>query len=143
LEGLQGAVLRVKLRHLDRWNEARREHAEAYRGWLKETGLRLLEEMPWGRPVYHLFPVFTAQRDALQQHLQEAGVSTGIHYPIPAHLQQALGDLGYGSGDFPHTEEASRETLSLPMYPELDQDALARVAEAIKRFETKLVQAHA
>jgi dTDP-4-amino-4,6-dideoxygalactose transaminase len=143
LEGIQGAVLRVKLRYLDGWNAARREHAIAYRGLLKETNVRLLEEMSWGLPVYHIFPVFTPHRDALQEHLQAAGVSTGIHYPIPAHLQLALSDLGYKLGDLPHTEAASLETLSLPMYAELTEDARAIVADAIKRFETKLVQAHA
>jgi dTDP-4-amino-4,6-dideoxygalactose transaminase len=143
LEGIQGAVLRVKLRYLDGWNAARREHAIAYRGLLKETGVRLLEEMSWGLPVYHIFPVFTPHRDALQEHLQAAGVSTGIHYPIPAHLQLALSDLGYKSGDLPHTEAASLETLSLPMYAELKEDARAIVADAIKRFEPESVQAHA
>jgi dTDP-4-amino-4,6-dideoxygalactose transaminase len=143
LEGMQGAVLRVKLKHLDEWNAARVRHAAAYRGLLKETGVRLLAEMSWGRPVYHIFPVFTPQRDALQEHLGAAGVSTGIHYPIPAHLQEAYGDLGYKSGDLPRTEKASLETLSLPMYAELTEDALVRVADAVKKFENKLVQAHA
>jgi dTDP-4-amino-4,6-dideoxygalactose transaminase len=143
LEGMQGAVLRVKLRHLDEWNAARVRHVAAYRGLLKETGVRLLEKMSWGRPVYHIFPVFTSQRDALQEHLGAAGVSTGIHYPIPVHLQEAHGDLGYKSGDLPHTEKASLETLSLPMYAELPEDALVQVADAIKKFEMKLVQAHA
>jgi dTDP-4-amino-4,6-dideoxygalactose transaminase len=143
LEGIQGAVLRVKLRYLDGWNAARREHANAYRGLLKETDVRLLEEMSWGVPVYHIFPLFTPHRDALQEHLQAAGVSTGIHYPIPAHLQLAHSDLGYKTGDLPHTEAASLETLSLPMYAELTLDEVATVAGAIKRFDSKLVQAHA
>jgi dTDP-4-amino-4,6-dideoxygalactose transaminase len=143
LEAIQGAVLRVKLRHLDRWNAARVRHAEAYRNLLKETGVRLLEEMDWGRPVYHIFPVFSSHRDALQEHLQAEGVSTGIHYPIPAHLQVAHRDLGYGAGDFPLTEKASRETLSLPMYAELTEDALVQIVDSIRRFEMKLVQAHA
>jgi dTDP-4-amino-4,6-dideoxygalactose transaminase len=99
--------------------------------------------MSWGLPVYHIFPVFTPHRNALQEHLQAAGVSTGIHYPIPAHLQLAHRDLGYKAGDLPHTEAASLETLSLPMYAELTLDARAVVADAIKRFDIKLVQAHA
>jgi dTDP-4-amino-4,6-dideoxygalactose transaminase len=143
LEGMQGAVLRVKLRYLEQWNEARRSHAAAYHELLKETPLRLLEEMEWGTPVHHIFPVFTTQRDRLQEHLQEAGVGTGIHYPIPAHLQRANLDLGYKPGDFPHTEEACRETLSLPMYAELSEEALRAVAEAVRRFEPQPVRAHA
>ncbi len=143
MEGIQGAVLRVKLPFLDQWTEARRRHAARYRELLKGASLRLLEEREWGTPVYHLFLVFTAQRDALQRHLQEAGVQTGIHYPIPAHLQRANLDLAYGPGDFPQTERAFSETLSLPMYPELPEESLVLVAEAVRRFEPKLVQAHA
>jgi dTDP-4-amino-4,6-dideoxygalactose transaminase len=143
LEGMQGAVLRVKLRYLDQWNQARREHAAAYRDLLKETDVRLLEEMPWGLPVYHIFPLFTRHRDALQEHLRAAGVSTGIHYPIPAHLQLAHSDLGYKAGDFPLTERASLETLSLPMYAELTRDSLSLVGDSIRRFDEKLVRAHA
>ncbi|CAN5866397.1 DegT/DnrJ/EryC1/StrS family aminotransferase [soil metagenome] len=134
MEGLQGAVLGVKLRHLDDWNAARRKHAANYRRSLADTGLRLLEEMPYTRSVYHVFPVFTPQRDNLAKHLIAGGVSTGIHYPIPVHLQLGYRDLGYKAGDFPHTEQASDEVLSLPMYAELSKEAVAQVTESIRRF---------
>jgi dTDP-4-amino-4,6-dideoxygalactose transaminase len=135
LEGMQGAVLRVKLRHLDEWNAARRRHAAEYRRLLRDAELNLLEESASGTPVHHIFPVFTPRREALQQHLKSSGVGTGIHYPIPVHLQPAFGDLGYAAGDLPHTERASRETLSLPMYAELRSEELAAVAAAVGCFE--------
>ncbi|MFN2510488.1 MAG: DegT/DnrJ/EryC1/StrS family aminotransferase [Pyrinomonadaceae bacterium] len=134
MEGMQGAVLGVKLRHLDDWNTARRQHAAAYRALLADTGLRLLEEIPYARSVYHIFPVFTTQRDHLVEHLKAQGVSTGIHYPIPVHLQSGYRDLGYKVGDFPHTEQACNEVLSLPMYAELSSEAVIEVSDAIRQF---------
>lgn len=134
LEGIQGAVLRVKLRHLDDWNQARRDHAASYRSLLKDSGVSLLDEMPYGVPVYHIFPVFSARRDQLQKHLAASGVATGIHYPIPAHLQPAVADLKYEAGSLPVTERASNETLSLPMYAELSEEDVASVARAVKQF---------
>lgn len=134
LEGIQGAVLRVKLRYLDVWNEARRNHAAEYRNLLADSGVGLLEEMNYGNMVYHIFPVFTHQRDQLQEHLKNSGVSTGIHYPIALHLQPAYRDLGYKEGDFPHSERASAETLSLPMYAELSSDAVRQVASTVIDF---------
>lgn len=134
MEGLQGAVLGVKLRHLDDWNAARRKHAANYRELLADTGLRLIEEGPNTRSVYHIFPVFTPQRDNLVDHLKARGVSTGIHYPIPVHLQTGYGDLGYKVGDFPHTEQASNEVLSLPMYAELSSETVGEVGDAIRQF---------
>ena len=89
---MQGAVLGVKLRHLDDWNAARRRHAANFRESLTDTGLRLLQEMAYTRSVYHVFPLFTAQRDELRDHLKARDVCTGIHYPIPVHLQ-----LGYSN----------------------------------------------
>ena len=141
LEGIQGAVLRVKLRHLDDWNAARREHAEQYRRLLKDAGMSLLEEMAYGTPVYHIFPVFTPRRDELQEHLRASGVATNIHYPIPVHLQQAYSDLRYGAGDFPCSERVSRETLSLPMYAELSNEDVRAVAHAVGKFEMKFASA--
>jgi dTDP-4-amino-4,6-dideoxygalactose transaminase len=141
MEGMQGAVLGVKLRHLDDWNAARRQHAANYLGLLADTGLRLLEEMPYTHSVYHIFPVFTPQRDKLVGHLKERGVSTGIHYPIPVHLQSGYRDLGYKVGDFPHTEQASNEVLSLPMYAELSSEAVAEVSGAIRKFCLQAVEA--
>jgi dTDP-4-amino-4,6-dideoxygalactose transaminase len=134
LETIQGAALRVKLRHLDDWNRARREHAFKYRSLLADAGVRLLEEKAYGRPVYHIFPVFTADRDRLQQHLASQGIATGVHYPVPVHLQKAFGDSSYSEGSLPHTERASRETLSLPMFAELSDDAISAVADSIYQF---------
>ncbi len=134
MEGIQGAVLRVKLRHLDDWNQARRGHAANYRRLLAETGLRLLEEMSYNRSVHHVFPVFTPERDNLIEHLKNRGIGSAIHYPIPVHLQTAYRDLGYDKGDLPHTERASAEQLSLPMYAELPADALTKVADSIREF---------
>ena len=134
MEGIQGAVLGVKLRHLDDWNSARRKHAAAYRESLADTGLRLLEEMPYNYSVYHIFPVFTPHRDDLVEHLKSLGIATGSHYPIPVHLQSGYRDLGYKVGDFPHTEQASNEVLSLPMFAELSSEAVTEVCGAIRQF---------
>jgi dTDP-4-amino-4,6-dideoxygalactose transaminase len=136
LEAVQGAVLRVKLRRLDRWNGARRAHAAEYRKLLADApGVRLLEDADYENvPVHHIFPVFTPRRDELAEHLKREGVGTGIHYPVPVHLQKAFADLGAPAGALPETERAARETLSLPMYPELTREAIARVAEAVRRF---------
>lgn len=134
MEGLQGAVLGVKLRHLDDWNAARRSHAARYREALADTGMRLLQETPDTQSVHHIFPVFTPQRDNLADHLKRRGVSTGIHYPIPVHLQPGYRDLGYKLGDFPHTEAASNEVLSLPMYAELSSDSVTSVCDGIREF---------
>lgn len=143
LEGIQGAVLRVKLRRLDEWNEARRAHAARYGRLLAGApGVRLLEDAPYENvPVHHIFPVFTPRRDELAEHLVREGVSTGIHYPVPVHLQKAFADLETPAGALPETERAARETLSLPMYPELTHDAIARVAEAVRRFGAEAARA--
>jgi dTDP-4-amino-4,6-dideoxygalactose transaminase len=143
MEGIQGAVLRVKLGHLDAWNAARRAHAAEYSRLLRGAGVGLLEEMDYGQSVYHIYPVFSPRRDALQEHLKASGIATGIHYPIPVHLQPAYSHLGYKPGDFPVTEKASNETLSLPMYAELSRNDLSVVAEAIGRFEEKAADAQA
>ena len=137
LEGLQGAVLAVKLRHLDEWNTLRREHAARYRELLGESGLGLPREMPYARHIYHLYVVQSESRDALQNALTEAGIQTGIHYPIPVHLQPAYASLGHQAGDFPESERQAGRVLSLPMFPELTDDEMARVAEAVGEFEVR------
>ncbi len=134
MEALQGAVLRVKLRHLDEWNRARREHARLYRETLANTGVDLLAETPESRCVYHIFPVFTPQRDALREHLNGAGIQTGVHYPIPIHLQRGYQQLGFGLGDLPITEKVSKEALSLPVYPELTKDNIRHISNTIGQF---------
>jgi dTDP-4-amino-4,6-dideoxygalactose transaminase len=130
MEGLQGAILRVKLRHLEKWIEARRAHAAEYGRLLRGAGVQLPCEMPYARHVYNTYTVRSEHRDRMQTELQSAGVQTAIHYPIPVHLQPAYADLGYGPGSFPVSEKAAREVLSLPMYPELTGRQIASVAEA-------------
>jgi dTDP-4-amino-4,6-dideoxygalactose transaminase len=134
MEGFQGAILRVKLRHLQEWTEARRAHARDYDRLLTGSGLKTPEQMPWARHVYHVYTVRCDNRDALQARLQREGIQTGVHYPIPAHLQPAFSDLGYGVGSFPLTEDASRQVLSLPIYPELSSDSVAEVCRAVTKF---------
>ena len=131
LEGMQGAILNVKLRHLDRWNDLRRAHAARYNELLADSGLRLPRELPYAQHIYHLYVVQSETRDALQKSLSEAGVQTGIHYPIPVHLQPAYASLQYQPGDFPEAERQAERVLSLPMFPELTEEQLSRVAEAI------------
>jgi dTDP-4-amino-4,6-dideoxygalactose transaminase len=134
MEGLQGAILRVKLRHLETWTEARRAHAVRYDQLLKGSGVETTAFMPYARHVYHVYAVRHPKRDFLQAALRDQGVQTGIHYPIPVHLQPAYSDLGYKAGDFPCSERAASEVLSLPMFPELSQTQLDNVCEAIRKM---------
>ena len=133
LEGMQGAILRVKLRHLDAWNDARRAHAARYDQLLDSGPVGLPWEIPDSRHVFHVYAVRSPKRDALASALKDAGIQTGIHYPIPVHLQKAHADLGYGPGAFPHSEAAAAEVLSLPMFAELTDAQIATVAAAVKR----------
>jgi dTDP-4-amino-4,6-dideoxygalactose transaminase len=133
MDALQAAVLRVKLRHLDAWNESRRHHAAEYRRLLAGS-IEMLAEMPYGTPVYHQFPVFHDDRDGLRSYLAERGIATGVHYPAPVHLQPAYRDLGYREGDLPQSERSCRRTLSLPFYPEMPASTPARVAELVAEF---------
>jgi dTDP-4-amino-4,6-dideoxygalactose transaminase len=133
MEGFQGAILRVKLRHLERWTEARRAVVSRYHELLANSGVERPTEMPWARHVYHVYTLRTEDRDGLQASLQAEGIQTGIHYPVPVHLQPAYADLGYGPGAFPHSEEAAKQVLSLPLYPELSSEEIAEVAGAVTR----------
>lgn len=132
MEGMQGAILRVKLRHLEKWTNARRSHASRYDVLLADSGVKTPSEMQANRHVYHIYAIRVAQRDAFQKALTAKGVNTGIHYPIPVHLQPAYADLGYKEGDFPHTEAASNEVLSLPMFAELTSAQQDRVCLAVR-----------
>jgi dTDP-4-amino-4,6-dideoxygalactose transaminase len=140
MEGIQGAVLGVKLPHLEGWNDLRRAHAARYNellgaaGGNDECGLTLPREGDHARHVYHLYVVQTGERDALQKHLAAAGVQTGIHYPVPVHLQPAYSSLGHKPGDFPAAERQAARVLSLPMFAELTEGQVARVAEAVSSF---------
>ncbi len=135
LDAIQAAFLRVKLRRLARWNEARRRHAGRYREALADVAeVRLPLEVPYAKHVYHLFVVRAERRDALQSRLAERGIATGLHYPLPLHLQNAYRHLGLGPGAFPVTERAGETILSLPMFPELTDAQLCRVVETIREF---------
>ncbi len=131
MEGVQGAILRVKLRYLEGWTEARRAHALAYREMLDDSGLKLPREAAGNRHVYHVYAVLTPQREELMENLNARGIQTGIHYPIPVHLQPAYADLEYKAGDFPVTERIASEELSLPMFPEMTEAQLGEVSEAV------------
>ncbi|MDQ2920023.1 MAG: DegT/DnrJ/EryC1/StrS family aminotransferase, partial [Acidobacteriota bacterium] len=142
MEAIQGAVLGVKLKYLDDWNAARRKHAAVYSRELADSGLRLLEELPDTKSVHHILPLFTAERDDLREHLQNTGISTGLHYPIPVHLQPGYRHLGYGEGDLPETERACKEVLSLPMYPELADEAVLSIVDSVREFCRKSRAVH-
>ena len=131
MEGMQGAVLRVKLRHLENWTEGRRAAASRYNELFSDSGIVTPEAMPWARHVYHVYAIRAPHRSEWQSALQEQGIQTGIHYPIPVHLLPAYSDLGYKAGDFPHAEQAANEVLSLPMFPELDATQTATVSDAL------------
>jgi len=133
LDALQAAVLNVKLKYLEGWNEKRRENAKLYDELLGSVpGVVVPKVLPWATSVYHLYVIRTEKRDRLREQLREEGIATGIHYPIPLHLQKAYGYLGYNSGDFPVTEEVTQEIVSLPMYPELKKDDIFMIVEKIK-----------
>jgi dTDP-4-amino-4,6-dideoxygalactose transaminase len=131
MDGIQGAILRVKLRYLDQWTDARRTHAAQYDALLVDSGLKTPVAMPYGHHVYHVYVLRVPQREALQQKLNEQGIQTGIHYPIPVHLQKAFADLGHHKGDFPESELVATEVLSLPMYPELSEAQINIIATAV------------
>jgi dTDP-4-amino-4,6-dideoxygalactose transaminase len=131
MEGMQGAILRVKLRHLDKWTQARRAHAARYRALLADTDLGLPAELPNARHVYHVYAVRTRERPALIKALDAQGIQTGIHYPVPVHLQPAYADSAWTRGSFPHSEKAADEVLSLPMYPEMTEEHLEAVSRAL------------
>ena len=132
MDGIQGAVLGVKLRHLEAWTEARRSRAAVYRQVLADAPVPLPAERPGTRHVYHVFAVRVSQREMWRERLTAAGVQTGVHYPIPVHLQPAHQDLGYRRGDFPVSEAAADEVLSLPLYPELTDAQIETVAAVVR-----------
>ena len=131
MEGLQGAILRVKLRHLEAWTEARRAHAARYDALLSQSGVQIPQAMAYARHVYHVYAIRTPERALVQQSLMAQGIQSAVHYPYPIHLLPAYTDLGYRQGDFPQAEKASAEQLSLPMYPELSEEAISQVANAV------------
>src|SRR5262245_45614691 len=141
MDAFQGAVLSVKLRYLEAWTEARRRLAERYRQLLEELPLTLPVQADGRRHVWHLFVTLTPHRDALKKMLDARGVQTGLHYPIPVHLQKAYRHLGHRLGDFPVSERIGRECLTLPMFPEMtdaQQDAVCEaLADALREVTWK------
>jgi dTDP-4-amino-4,6-dideoxygalactose transaminase len=135
MDGIQGAILRVKLRHLEAWTEARRARAAQYAQAFAASGVNTPIERPDCRHVYHVYAVRLSHRDATRAALQASGIQTGIHYPIPIHLQPAHADLGYQPGDFPASEAAASQVLSLPMFPELTTAQIETVARAVVAAE--------
>jgi dTDP-4-amino-4,6-dideoxygalactose transaminase len=136
LDSIQAGWLSVKLRHLAKWNEARRALAHRYHELFAEAkdSIVVPVEAPWTRGVYHLYVVRVQDREALQALLAEAGIGTGIHYPIPLHLQKAYEHLGYKKGAFPVTERVAAEIVSLPMFPQLDHARQKEVVEKVVEF---------
>ncbi len=135
LDEMQAAILRVKLRHLDKWNAARRTRATAYGHELANAGVTVPMEADWAQSNYHLYVVRSELRDALQEHLRSNGIGTYIHYPIPIHRQTAYAHLGYSPGQFPVSEAACERVLSLPMYPEFPLECIPEVARCIAAFK--------
>ena len=142
LDTIQAAALLVKLRHLDAWHDARQKHADLYRELFRQAGLvgtvglpEVVNPTPGVRShIYNQFVIRTPRRDALREFLTAGGIGTEVYYPVPFHLQECFRDLGYKVGDFPESERAARETLALPVYPELTPEQQASVVEQIKIF---------
>src|SRR4029077_5887251 len=134
LDTLQAAVLRVKLKYLEKWNAARRWNAKLYQEFLEGSGVVTPTEAAGAESVWHLYVIRTEQRDELKDHLINRGISASIHYPIPIHLQPAYQDLEYKRGAFPVTESYARQLLSLPMYAEMTQAQIEFVAKTICGF---------
>jgi len=136
LDSIQTGILSVKLKHLAGWNEQRRERAAEYKSLFESSAVELNGpfEPSWSRAVYHLYVIRTEDRDGFMAHLGKAGIGTGIHYPIPLHLQRAYEVLGYSSGDFPVCEKIAAEIVSLPMFPQLTAKQQARVVAEIVRY---------
>jgi dTDP-4-amino-4,6-dideoxygalactose transaminase len=135
LDTIQAAVLRVKLKHLDRWNALRSRHAAAYEQALRKTDVRTMSPAAWAEHVWHLYPVRTASRDRLRAALAAQGIATGIHYPVPLHEQPVLARLGYRHGDFPVAEAWAEQELSLPMFAELEPHEIERVCSIAAAWE--------
>ncbi|WP_323013826.1 DegT/DnrJ/EryC1/StrS family aminotransferase [Devosia sp.] len=133
MDAIQGALLRVKLRHLENWTEARRAWARYYTELLANSSVEPPRELTGRRHVWHIFAVRTRQREALRQMLAHEGVETGLHYPIPVHLQPSYADLGHRPGDFPEAEAAAGSVLSLPIYPELSTREIEIISDLVRQ----------
>jgi len=134
MEGLQGGFLAVKLPHLDEGNDCRRAAAATYGRLLAESSVVTPAVLPGAKHIYHLYVIQADDRDALKQQLADQGIETGLHYPVPLHLQQAYAELGYKAGDFPVAESLARRILSLPMFPTITREQIEYVCSAVMEF---------
>ncbi len=134
LDALQAAILQAKFAHVDSWNEKRRELAHRYSGHLAPLGVVVPVERDWGKHVYHLYIIRSKRRDELQAFLKQKGIASEVYYPLPPHLSVPCRAFGYKEGDFPHAELAARETLALPLYPELTLSQQDEVTAAVRAF---------
>ena len=137
LDALQAAILRVKLRHLDRWSEKRAKNAALYDQLFEGSRVGRPFKDTRARHIYNQYVIRLPERDALRQHLTERGVGTEVYYPVPLHLQQCFATLGYKAGDLPQSEGAARETVALPIYPELTEEQIRHVAAAVVEFANR------
>jgi dTDP-4-amino-4,6-dideoxygalactose transaminase len=143
LDAIQAGLLHTKLNHLAKWNTQRRDRAAEYNRLLaKNEAVSAPYESSWSRAVYHLYVIRTHDREGMMSHLKKAGIGTGIHYPIPLHLQKAYASLNYTLGDFPIAERVAAEIVSLPMFPQLTAEQQVRVAEAIFAFTSTTAPKH-
>jgi dTDP-4-amino-4,6-dideoxygalactose transaminase len=142
MEGMQGAVLRVKMRHIEKWTEARRAVARRYDQAFVGSGVEIPQPSDVSRHVYHVYAIRSPARSKWQQELAIRGIQTGIHYPFPVHLQPAYADARWHRGDFPHSEKAAEEVLSLPIYPELNRAQQDEVVAAVLEVARQLVPSH-
>jgi dTDP-4-amino-4,6-dideoxygalactose transaminase len=134
LDGIQGAVLGVKLKKIKEWNESRRAHGHAYTAALAGTSITAPVEMQGNYHIYHQYTVRSGNRDNVQAALKEAGIGSAVYYPAPLHVQPAYAHLGYKEGDLPAAEQAAREVLSLPVHPELSEEQVTQIVEALKKL---------
>ncbi len=135
MDGIQGAVLSVKLKYLDKWNERRRQIAALYREQIHLPEIKMQHLQENAASVFHLFVITVPERDAFINHLHQFNIFPGMHYPVPCHLQKAYQHLGYKTGDFPNAEYLSAHCLSLPMFPEMTDDEVNRVVDAVNCFK--------
>jgi dTDP-4-amino-4,6-dideoxygalactose transaminase len=145
LDAIQAGLLTVKLAHLAKWNAQRRERAAEYSRLFVAADDAVIPpfEPSWSRSVFHLYVIRTEDRDGLMEQLKKVGIGSGIHYPIPLHLQMAYSGLNYRLGDLPAAEKAAAEIVSLPMFPQLTAEQQARVVEQVLSFSTKFTRKHA
>ncbi|WP_124728462.1 DegT/DnrJ/EryC1/StrS family aminotransferase [Staphylospora marina] len=134
LDELQAAMLRIKLRHLDAWNDARREKAALYDELLKDVPVVTPHHAENRKHIYHLYIIQAEERDELMEHLKQHGIASGVYYPVPLHLQEVYKELGYKEGDLPVAEYLSKRTFALPLYPELPEEDIRFIVQTIRDF---------